>query len=90
MMKVWCSDTPPSWGEGVAAGKWVDLGVNFSGAVQDWYVPKYVIEGPKAPAKTLKSVTDLGPVPKSQRTFGGWCCALLGTPKKRAPRTGLK
>ena len=34
IMEVWKSNTPPSWTQGVAAGKLVEVGVNFAGACE--------------------------------------------------------
>lgn len=59
VMEVWMSNPPPSWTEGVAAGKLVEVGINFPDATQGWYVPRYLVEGPGAPAAGLKSVADL-------------------------------
>jgi glycine betaine/proline transport system substrate-binding protein len=59
VMEVWMSNPPPSWAEGVAAGKLVEVGTNFPDATQGWYVPRYLVEGQGAPAAGLKSVADL-------------------------------
>jgi glycine betaine/proline transport system substrate-binding protein len=96
MMEVWSSNTPPSWTEGVASGKLVELGVNFPDAVQGWFVPRYLVEGPKAKAQGLKSVQDL---PRFKALFrdpeepgkgrflnciAGWQCELTNTKKLQA------
>jgi glycine betaine/proline transport system substrate-binding protein len=96
MMEVWTSNTPPSWTEGVASGKLVELGVNFPDAVQGWFVPRYLVEGDKAPAKGLKSVADL---PRYKALFRdpeepgkgrflncipGWQCEVTNTKKLHA------
>ncbi len=56
MMEVWKQNLPEAWEKGLAAGKVVELGVNFDDGVQAWYVPRYLVEGdperglePKAP-----------------------------------------
>ena len=59
VMEVWMSNPPPSWNEGVAAGKLVEVGTNFPDATQGWYVPRYLVDGSGAPAPGLKAVTDL-------------------------------
>lgn len=54
----------PAYPPAVEDGSVIDLGLNFDGVVQEWYVPTYVIEGdeergiePMAP--DLRSVADL-------------------------------
>lgn len=96
MMEVWKSNTPPSWTDGVAAGKLQEVGVNFPDAIQGWFVPKYMTEGPGAVAPGLKSVTDL---PRHKKAFGdpeepgkgrflnciaGWQCEVTNTKKLHA------
>jgi glycine betaine/proline transport system substrate-binding protein len=93
MMELWNSNTPPSWTAGVQAGKLVEVGLNFPDAVQGWYVPKYLVEGDKAPAKGLKSVTDLprfkalfkDPEEPAKGRFlnciAGWQCELVNSKK---------
>lgn len=96
MMEVWRSNSPPSWTEGVAAGKLVEVGVNFPDATQGWFVPKYMVEGPDAKAKGLKSVADL---PRFKEIFrdpeepakgrflnciAGWLCEVTNTKKLNA------
>lgn len=96
IMEVWKSNTPPSWTQGVAAGKLVEVGVNFPDAVQGWFVPRYLVEGPDAPAKGLRSVADLprfkalfvDPEEKSKGRFlncpAGWQCELFNSKKLAA------
>ena len=96
VMEVWASNTPPSWTAGVAAGKLVEVGVNFPDATQGWFVPKYLVQGDKAQAKGLKSVADL---PRFKALFAdpeepakgrflnciaGWQCELFNTKKLHA------
>jgi glycine betaine/proline transport system substrate-binding protein len=96
MMEVWKSNTPPSWTRGVAAGTLVELGVNFPDATQGWFVPRYLVEGPKAAAPGLRSVADL---PRHKALFrdpeepgkgrflnciAGWQCELTNTKKLHA------
>ncbi len=100
IMEVWKSNTPPSWTQGVAAGKLVEVGVNFADATQGWFVPRYlvqsVVQGVDAPAKGLKSVRDLpkfkalfaDPEEKSKGRFlncpAGWQCELFNSKKLAA------
>ena len=53
------------WSKAEAAGKVVGVGAPVVGAVEGWYVPRYVIEGDagrniEAKAPNLKSIADLG------------------------------
>jgi glycine betaine/proline transport system substrate-binding protein len=96
MMEVWRSNSPPSWTDGVAAGKLVEVGINFPDAVQGWYVPRYLVEGPRAPAAGLKSVSDLprhhalfrDPEEPTKGRFlnciAGWECEVTNTKKLHA------
>lgn len=96
MMEVWANNTPPSWTAGVAAGRLVEVGLNFPDAIQGWFVPKYLVQGDKAPAPGLKSVADL---PRFKTLFrdaeepdkgrflnciAGWQCELVNTKKLHA------
>lgn len=63
-MELWPTYAIEWWDKARKDGTVVDLGVNFEGATQGWYVPTYVIEGdpqrgiePLAPG--LRSVSDL-------------------------------
>jgi glycine betaine/proline transport system substrate-binding protein len=96
IMEVWKSNTPPSWTQGVAAGKLVEVGVNFPDATQGWFVPRYLVQGVDAPAKGLKSVRDLpkfkalfaDPEEKNKGRFlncpAGWQCELFNSKKLAA------
>ncbi len=62
-MELW-TDNLSSYTEDLAAGKFVELGVNFDDNAQGFYVPRYVIEGDadrgiEAMAPDLKTVEDL-------------------------------
>ena len=53
------------WNKAAAAGKVVGVGAPVVGAVEGWYVPRYVIEGDakrklEAKAPNLKRIADLG------------------------------
>ena len=96
IMEVWKANTPPSWTQGVAAGKLVEVGVNFPDATQGWFVPRYLVQGTDAPAKGLKSVRDLprfktlfaDPEEKTKGRFlncpAGWQCELFNSKKLAA------
>ncbi len=96
IMEVWKSNTPPAWTQGVAAGKLVEVGVNFPDATQGWFVPRYLVEGAQAPAKGLKAVSDLprfkalfsDPEEKAKGRFlncpAGWQCELFNSKKLAA------
>ncbi len=65
--EMWVQNMPEWYHEEVEAGTYVDLGANYVGAVQGWFVPTYVIEGdeergiePMAP--DLSHVDDLADV----------------------------
>jgi glycine betaine/proline transport system substrate-binding protein len=96
IMEVWKSNTPPSWTQGVASGKLVEVGVNFPDATQGWYVPRYLVQGADAPAKGLKSVRHLpkfkalfaDPEEKAKGRFlncpAGWQCEVFNSKKLAA------
>lgn len=63
-MDLWPNNCKEWWDEVQAKGTVVDLGINYDGGTQGWYVPAYVVKGdpdrgiePMAPG--LKSVFDL-------------------------------
>ncbi|MFK7824789.1 MAG: ABC transporter substrate-binding protein [Oligoflexales bacterium] len=71
MMEVWLDNVKEAWNKGIKEGSVVNLGVTFKGAVQGFYVPRYLIEGDpkrgiKAAAPNLASVSDL---PKYKELF---------------------
>ncbi|MCB1508230.1 MAG: ABC transporter substrate-binding protein [Hyphomicrobiaceae bacterium] len=59
MMEVWVANAEEPWLAGLEAGTVTDLGVNFPDAPQGWFVPRYLVEGPDAPAPDLRTVADL-------------------------------
>jgi len=59
MMESWHSNWPEVYEKGIKAGTLVDLGQNMPDAPQGWWIPRYLVEGPNAPAPDLKSVADL-------------------------------
>ncbi len=96
VMEVWPSNRPEVWTKALAEKKVMEVGVNFADAVQNWYVPRYLVEGPKAPARELKSVLDL---PKYKKLFqdleevdkgrfynciAGWACEIINSKKVHA------
>ncbi|TDR27883.1 ABC transporter substrate-binding protein [Hydromonas duriensis] len=92
-MEIWKENITAAWNKATESGKVLDLGVNFPDAVQGWFIPKYLTEGPDAPAKDLKSVTDLvkykdlfkdPEVPNKGRFYNchaGWGCEVVNTKK---------
>lgn len=99
VMEIWLANESKVWLDGVAAGKVSAIGVNMADAVQAWYIPRYLVEGPNAPAKGLRSVADL---PRFKGLFAdpeepgkgrfyncmaGWACETLNT--KRLSGYGL-
>jgi glycine betaine/proline transport system substrate-binding protein len=62
--EIWTDNVPDVWTEAVAAGRVVEVGVNFDDAVQGWFVPRFMVEGDAergiaASAPTLRHVDDL-------------------------------
>jgi glycine betaine/proline transport system substrate-binding protein len=95
-MELWKDNLPEAWEAARKGGKSVELGINFDDAVQGWFVPRYVVEGPNAPAPGLKSVFDL---PKYKEIFrdpedpgkgrfyngvAGWVAETVNTKKLKA------
>jgi glycine betaine/proline transport system substrate-binding protein len=95
-MEIWKDNITEAWTKAEAAGEVVDLGVNFPDATQGWYVPRYLVEGRDAPARGLKSVSDL---PQFKELFAdaeepgkgrfynciaGWNCEVVNTRKLAA------
>jgi len=96
IMEIWSNTSPEVWTKGLADGKVREVGVNFPDAYQNWFVPRYLVEGDDAPAKGLKAVADL---PKSKTLFkdpeepskgrfynciSGWACEIVNTKKFHA------
>lgn len=96
IMEVWRNNLPDVWVKAVERGQVRDIGPNFPDAVQGWYVPRYVVEGPDAPAPDLKQVNDL---PRYKHLFddreepgkgrfhnciAGWACEIVNTRKLEA------
>ncbi|SDR28387.1 ABC transporter substrate-binding protein [Pseudovibrio sp. Tun.PSC04-5.I4] len=95
-MEIWPDNVTEALAEGLAKKQYVDLGVNFPDATQAWFIPKYLVEGDDAPAKGLKSVSDL---PKYKDVFSdpeepekgrfynciaGWGCEVVNSKKLHA------
>ncbi|NCB01878.1 MAG: ABC transporter substrate-binding protein [Spirochaetia bacterium] len=58
-MESWHSNFPEVYAKGIASGDIVDLGMNMPDSPQGWYIPRYLVEGPDAPAPDLKGLEDL-------------------------------
>ncbi len=96
LMEIWSNNQPEAWTKAAAAGTVRENGINFPDAIQGWFVPRYVVEGDQAPAKGLKSVTDL---PRYKAVFrdpeepgkgrfyncvAGWQCEVVNEKKLHA------
>lgn len=96
VMEVWMANPAQPWVDAEKAGTVVNLGVNFPDAQEAWFVPRYLVEGPRAAAPGLKSVADL---PKYKDLFAdpeepgkgrflncvaGWQCELVNSKKLHA------
>jgi len=95
-MEVWKDNLPKLWPESQRDASVIEVGVNYPDAVQGWFVPRYLVEGPTARAPGLKSVSDL---PRYKRIFSdpqdrakgrfyncmlGWGCEKVNTAKLHA------
>ncbi|WP_367194138.1 ABC transporter substrate-binding protein [Amorphus sp. 3PC139-8] len=92
-METWIPDIPDAWARVAENGKVEAIGVNYPDATQNWYVPKYTVDGDDAPAKGLASVSDLPNVkdvfadpdkPGMGRFYNcilGWGCEVINTKK---------
>lgn len=58
-MESWHSNFREVYDDAIASGEMLDLGPNYPDGPQGWYVPRFLIEGPDAPAPDLKSIDDL-------------------------------
>jgi glycine betaine/proline transport system substrate-binding protein len=95
-MEVWRENAAEPWDDFVEQGLVQEAGVNFPDAVEGWWVPRYLVEGPDAPAPDLESVFDL---PKYKELFrdpeepdkgrfvnciAGWVCEQVNSRKLEA------
>jgi glycine betaine/proline transport system substrate-binding protein len=93
VMEVWTANPTQVWQDGMTAGKAVQLGTTFPDAVEGWWVPRYLVEGPDASAPNLKSVADLADYkhlfadpeePGKGRFYNcpaGWNCEVVNSRK---------
>ena len=58
-MEIWTANPPPAWQEGLDDGTLSDIGPNFPATIEGWFVPRYLVEGPDAPAPDLRTTADL-------------------------------
>ena len=96
LMEVWTANPAEAWVKAEREGKVVRLGINFPETREGWFVPRYVVEGPNAPAPDLKSVQDLArhkslfadPEQPGKGRFyncpAGWQCELINSKKLNA------
>ena len=92
-MEMWRDNVVEIYDPAVEEGLVFDLGTNFPDATQQWYVPKYLVEGDDAPAPDLKSVSDLAKYkelfadqeePDKGRFYNcvlGWGCETVNSKK---------
>lgn len=95
-MELWKVNAREIWDPAERAGRVVELGVNFADATQGWFVPRYLVEGPGAPAPDLRHVADLArhaalfrdPEEPTRGRFHncvpGWACERANTAKLHA------
>jgi len=95
-MEVWIDQVTEAWSKAEATGAVVDLGVNFPDAIQGWFVPRFLVEGPEARAPDLKGVADLvkykelfaDPEEPGKGRFynciAGWVCDITNSKKLAA------
>ena len=57
-LELW-SDNVVTYDDDIAAGDYIELGLNFNDNTQGLYVPRYMVEGENAIAPDLKTVEDL-------------------------------
>ena len=96
LMEVWTANPAEAWVKAEREGKAVRLGINFADTREGWFVPRYVVEGPKAPAPDLKAVQDLArhkglfadaEEPRKGRFYNcpaGWQCEVINSKKLQA------
>jgi glycine betaine/proline transport system substrate-binding protein len=96
VMEVWPDNVNVIWNRGLENRRVIEIGINFTGAAQGWYVPYYMVSGEGAPAPGLKSVTDLVKYqafftdpeePKKGRFYNciaGWNCEIINSAKLKA------
>lgn len=92
-MEIWLANPVEAWVTAERAGKVVRLGTTFPDATEGWFVPRYLVEGPQAPAPDLKSVADLArhaalfrdpDQPAKGRFYNcvpGWQCEIVNSKK---------
>lgn len=95
-MEIWKQAVVKVWEDLLTEGSVVEVGVNFDDAVQGVFVPKWLVEGEKAPAPELKTMMQLGQYknlfadkeqPEKGRFYNcvlGWSCAEINTKKLSA------
>lgn len=95
-MEMWIPNVRDAWEQAVERGQVIAVGTAFPDATQEWYVPKYLVEGPDAPAPDLVSVFDLPDYkdlfadpeePGKGRFYNcilGWGCEVINTKKLHA------
>jgi glycine betaine/proline transport system substrate-binding protein len=59
VMESWHSNYMEVYEKAIASGMIIDIGPNYPDGPQGWYIPRFLVEGPDAPAPDLKSISDL-------------------------------
>jgi glycine betaine/proline transport system substrate-binding protein len=59
LMEVWADNPNKRWVQAEKEGSVIMLGVTFGESDEGWFVPRYLVEGPNAPAPDLRWVRDL-------------------------------
>jgi len=93
VMEVWKDNVNKVWNRALKRKQVIEIGLNFSDAIQGWYVPRYLVEGRGALAPDLISVFDL---PRYKHLFqdpeepqkgrfynciAGWNCEIINSAK---------
>jgi glycine betaine/proline transport system substrate-binding protein len=92
-MEMWIPNVRDAWETAEEDGDVAAVGISYPDATQEWYVPRYLVEGEDAPAPDLVSVDDL---PRYKELFEdpeqpdkgrfyncilGWGCEVMNTKK---------
>ncbi len=92
-MEIWTQSVDKVWTDALEKGVVREIGTNIDDAVQAFFIPRYLVEGPDAPAPDLKTVADLKKYkdlfkdpeePEKGRFYNcvlGWSCANVNTKK---------
>jgi glycine betaine/proline transport system substrate-binding protein len=91
--EIWIQNAAKNLKKMIEAGNIIKLGTVYPSAIEGWFVPRYLVEGPSPPAPNLRSVSDLAeyrqlfsdPEEPSRGRFLncpiGWQCEFINTRK---------